>query len=478
MAQDDAQKPFSEQALLRYTVVSLVRARLLAGEDRREAIEYVAGMEHATANGVLCRVSMRSIKRWLARFEAAGMAALEDLARRSCSASRVLDPKLLDFLARERKKDRKASIPELLRRAKQVGLLTSISDVDRSTVYRALVRMHVPTGRTKQERGRDMRRFAYAHRMQMVLADGKHFRAGVDRVRRVAVFFLDDATRKGLDVVVGTSESAQLFLRGLDRVLRAWGLMGILYLDHGPGFIANAVKEVTRRLERALIHGEVRYPEGHGKIERFNQTALNAVFRTLPGRPDVDPALEALELRLRHWLFEIYNHKPHEGLTLVEGRYETPFERWDKDAVALRHPSQEEIHAAFVLHHQRTVSADRLVSIDGTRYELPLVLAPGGRKGPRIQIEERLLDGTFYVFCPDGTRVRIHPVDLEANAQSRRARREALDNEPEDIARSAADMAYDRDYGSVLDADGGVQDPEPDSEPESDPDSDPEGKIS
>lgn len=48
----------------------------------------------------------------------------------------------------------------------------------------------------------------------MVLSDGKHFRAGALRARRVAMFFLDDATRCGLHVVVGTEgESAELFLR-------------------------------------------------------------------------------------------------------------------------------------------------------------------------------------------------------------------------------------------------------------------------
>jgi len=46
----------------------------------------------------------------------------------------------------------------------------------------------------------------------MVLADGKHFRAGAKRLRRVALFFLDDSTRYGLEVVVGTAESAPLFL--------------------------------------------------------------------------------------------------------------------------------------------------------------------------------------------------------------------------------------------------------------------------
>ena len=250
MTQGNDPRPFSKQALLRYSVVSLVQARLLAGEDRRRAVEYVADMEHATADGRLCRVSARSIYRWLLRYEAGGMATLEDPPRQGRSASRVLDPKLLAFFAAERGRDRSASIPELLRRAKERGLIARMSDVDRTTVYRALVRMHVPTGRTKQERQRDMRRFAYAHRMELVLADGKHFRAGAGRLRRVAIFFLDDATRRALHVVVGSSESAELFLRGLYEVLCAYGRMGILYLDHGSGFIAGPVAEVCRRRHR------------------------------------------------------------------------------------------------------------------------------------------------------------------------------------------------------------------------------------
>jgi len=455
MTRGNDPRPFSKQALLRYSVVSLVRARLLAGESRRSAVEHVAGMSHATAKGRLCRVSVRSIYRWLSRYEAGGMAALEDPPRQGGSASRVLDAQLLAFLAAERGRDRSASIPELLRRAKERGLMARTSNVDRTTVYRALVRMRVPTGRTKQERQRDMRRFAYAHRMELVLADGKHFRAGAGRLRRVAIFFLDDATRRALHVVVGSSESAELFLRGLYEVLCAHGRMGILYLDHGPGFIAGPVMEVCRRLEMALIHGERRYPEGHGKVERFNQTAWHAMIRALDGRADVDPSFAALELRLRHWMLERYNHQPHEGLARVDGRYETPHERWAKDTKALRHVPSAKIRASFVIYHKRTVSRDRLVSIEGVRYELPLSLAPGGRRGPRLQIEERVLDKTFHVLCPDGELMRIHPVDLSANAHAPRARREPATDSASDT-RTAADLAFERDLGSVLDADLGV----------------------
>ena len=307
-------RPLSPEALLRYYVISLVRARVTTGIPLVDAVAEVAGMSHPTATGGFRSASARSIYRWLEHYQCGGAEALVNQVRVAKSASRVLPEELLAFMAAERHQDPDASIPELLRRAERLGLIRSTRDVDRTTVYRALVRMNVPTGRTKKERGRDMRRFAYAHRMEMVLADGKHFRAGAQRLRRVAYFFLDDATRLGLHVVVGTAESAALFLPAFHHVLRAHGRMGILYLDHGPGFIATAVAEVCRHLEIALLHGTSRYPEGHGKVERFNQTVKQDVLRALDGRPDVDPACEALELRLSHWLRETYNHTAHESL--------------------------------------------------------------------------------------------------------------------------------------------------------------------
>ncbi|HYC99642.1 MAG TPA: hypothetical protein VEB22_00315, partial [Phycisphaerales bacterium] len=94
--------------------------------------------------------------------------------------------------------------------------------------------------------GGDTRSFEYPHRMQMLLCDGKHFRAGKTRAKRVALFFLDGASRLGLHVVVWTAEDAPFFLRGLYETIRRYGLFDIAYLrlstpdphrtpDTGPG---------------------------------------------------------------------------------------------------------------------------------------------------------------------------------------------------------------------------------------------------
>ncbi|MCK4659056.1 MAG: transposase, partial [Phycisphaerae bacterium] len=359
--------PSSPEALFRRQVVSMVIAWMLSGEPRADAVRRAASMVHPTFQGEPRRVSVRTVYRWLAAYQAEGIAGLGSESHERGPSSKVLDDKLLRFIAEQKEKDLQASLPELLRRARELGVTDPHERTDRTTVWRACKRMGLPVRRRKKQRDRDSRRFAYPHRMEMVLSDGKHFRAGATRARRVALFFLDDSSRYGLHVVVGTSENQELFLRGLYEAIRQVGLMSLLYLDHGPGFTALDTMEVVKNLNVLLLHGEKQYPEGHGKIERFNRTALAAVLRGYDGRPDVDPECSALELRLQHYLREVYNHTPHESL----GK-QTPSERFHADTKALRFPKDDnELRRRFMVSIDRRVSNDHVVSIDSTLYELP-----------------------------------------------------------------------------------------------------------
>lgn len=448
----------SAEAIFRYQVVAHVAASVRSGEKLLEAVRGAAGRNWLTFEGGLRRVGKRTIYRWLAAFEAGGLAALEAKQRARTSGPVVVPAELMRFVAEQKQLDVAASIPELIRRARELGIIGADAPIDRSTVYRTAQRMDIPVARRKGPRERDARRFAFPHRMDCVLCDGKHFRAGVTRARRVALFFLDDATRYGLHVVVGTSESAELFLRGLYEVVRRYGLMQIVFLDQGPGFIAAESFQVVGNLGGLLLHGEKAYPEGHGKVERFNQTAKAQSLRGLDGRPDVDAACGALELRLGHYLSERYNHTSHESLDL-----ETPFARFTADAKPLSFPdSEEDLRRRFVMHFERTASKDHIVSIDGVDYEVPRGLAER-----RLTIHHRLLDHTFAVIAGDKL-VDLAPVDLAANARSRRAREDAAaDPISHPLPPSAADLAFARDFRPIVTADGGFFD-HPDTE-ESDP---------
>lgn len=439
--------PISVEAVFRYTVVSFVRAQMLAGTDRDEAIAEAAEHAHATLHGAPREVTRRTLQRWMTAFEEDGVRGLEPRARPRTTTSLVLDDKLIHFIANERREDLEASIPELLRRAKERGLIESIDEIDRTTVWRAMKRMALATGRTKRRRDRDMRRFAYPHRMQMLLFDGKHFRAGATRLKRVALIYLDDATRRALDGIVGTDEETELFLTGLYSCIRQHGLFDAAYADNGAGFASDDTHIVfASGLKVPLVNGTAGYPEGHGKIEKFNRTLLADMLRGLDGNPAVDPDCAALTLRIRHYLEHEYNPRPHESLSGL-----SPQERWDTDPRPLRFPeSDAELRRSFVVTETRDVSADNVLRHGGQVWEVPR-----GHAGTTIAVHRQVLDGTLHILH-EQRLVRLHPVDLTDNAYARRANRAPVQkDEIRTAPTTAAAMAFERDFAPIVGADGG-----------------------
>lgn len=442
----------SSEALFRAQVVGLVKAHVLGGRSRTAAIREASAASHFDFSGQLRQVSARTLHRWVVAYDESQLAGLERRGRTRRPGSKALPEAFLVFAVAQKAADVHASVPELIARGRGHGLLGPEAEVCRTTVYRAMRALGASMRRRKAAADRDSRRFVFPHRMLMVLSDGKHFRAGASRAKRVALFFLDDCSRYGLHVVVDTSENTRVFLRGLYETLCCYGWMDVLYLDHGPGFVSEDTGLVCSREPRiVLVNGEVRYPEGHGKIEAFNRTALAAVLRNLAGRPDIDPDCRALELRLQHWLREHYNQQPHESL----GK-QTPYQVFHGDERALRLPETTSgLQDRFVVTADYRVSADHVVRLGDTYYEMPL-----GTAGMRATIQTRFLDGKV-LYLHQGQLIELHPVDKVANARRRRSRRRS---EPDGTPAappppSAADLAFARDFAPVVDADGGFRDP-------------------
>lgn len=436
----------SPRALFRYFVLGQVEALTRSSRPVGDAVREVAEREHIRPDGRLVRVSVRTIQRWRRAFAKGGMEALEPARRVRVEVSLVLPAALVDFLRSEKEADPAASVPEVLRRAREQGIVPPDLEVDRTTLWRACRRMSLPTRERPHKREADTRRFAYPNRMQCVLADGKHFRAGAAELKRVALFYLDDSTRFLLDVVVDTAESTEFFLRGLHRLVSRHGLMDLVYLDRGPGFISDDTLAVIQALDAWLVHGQTRYPQGHGKIERFNRTAFAQCLRALVGAA-IDPDCAALELRLRHFI-ERYNDTPHEALG-----GDTPRMRWETDTRPLRFPEDlAELERRFLVREARSVSADHVIRHGGRLWE-----APRGLARKRIEVHRNALSGALFVLHR-GAMVRLHELDAAANATERRGY--PKDDHPlpsEGVPTTAAEAAFRRDFGPIVGPDGGFE---------------------
>lgn len=329
------------------------------------------------------------------------------------------------------------------------GLLSARGDVDRSTVWRYLQRRGVDT-RRRRRKAPDQRRYEYPNRLQLVLCDGKHFRAGPSLVRRLALFFIDDASRYVPTAIVGTGgESAHLFLRALYRLLRLVGRVDGIYVDHGSGFIANDTSAVLASLEIAHIIGTTAYPQGRGKIERFNLTAQEHLLRHLRGA-DVDPDPTALELRIEHFLREHYNRWPHESLSKS-----SPRERFVNDPRALR-PYEDEmaLRRHFFVPEERVVSNDHVVQLEGKDWEVPRGLA-----GQKVTVRRDVLEAGRYFLEHNGDWLQLATVRLHDNARAHRRGVSTSTPEPATATQGAALASADEAYAPITQEDGGFMAP-------------------
>lgn len=447
------QKQPSPEALLRFLAVSQVFGYERRGYSRTKAVELVCAEPLYDLNGRCRYVNERTLYRWLSKAkEAMGcpgrtpvLEALESSCKKPIKGSTVLSKRFLSYCKHQKELDELASVPELIYRARVEGILAKDELVDRSTVYRALKRQGVCLQRRKKSGPtRDTRRFQYPHRMQCVLCDGKHFRAGPNRTKRVALFFIDDSSRFVLDAFVAPSENKLIFLRGLFEVIQEFGFIDITYLDRGPGFIALETIEIISRFG-LLIHGEKKYPQGHGKVERFNQTIFKDLLRSFDGDPTIDPDCAHLQLRIRHYLHNVYNVRPHEG---IDGR--TPRECFFADERELVFPENEDIFRdTFVIHLRRRVSSDNIVKVDKRELQLPL-----GYAGTIINLQRRMFDNSVH-FLNKGKLQELNEVNKIENARSRRAKKKKKKKTANKVVKTAASKQFDKDFSPIVGPDGG-----------------------
>lgn len=436
----------ADTSIDRYTAVAQVLAKVAGGMTLSRALRAVTKMPIPCLNGRVLRPSVRTLQRWVANYQAGGISALAPKSRRSPEPSRALSDDFLRHLVKTKTSDPDASIPEVIRQAQVLGIVSEEERVSRVSVWRAARRLNLPIFATKGVEKKDMSRFEFAHRMQMTLADGKHFRAGTKSRRRVVITFIDDASRFILAAAVGKTENSSLFLKCLWKVITRWGKPECIFMDNGSGFTAKDVAIVCARLDIGIIFGTEGYPEGHGKIERYHSTLIQGLLRTFRNNPEIDDDCAALELRIEHYNEHIYNQALHSSLPAM-----SPESRFLADKMIPLQPISDEarVRHYFIIMVSRKVSRDNIVDVQRIPYEMPR-----GYAGMRVDVYRHLLDRTVSVIH-DGKMVRLHRVDKVMNAHTRRQAPKSRKNiAPATPRRTAATMAFQKAHKPLVNADG------------------------
>ena len=230
------------------------------------------------------------------------------------------------------------------------------------------------------------------------------------------------------------------------KLLPQWHICGIpltFYTDHGSDFTSHHLEQVSADLKMGLVFSEVGMPRGRGRIERFFRTINQMLLCSLPGyTPAGAPTgktlltLSALEAHLQHFLLVQYHQRPHSETGVP------PPARWAAGGFLPRLPESLEQLDLLLL----TVAKSRKVRQDGIHFQgfcyLDTTLAAYVgeqviiRYDPRDMAEIRVFHNHRFLCRAICAELAGETIALREIIQARTHRRKALRQTLQDRTRT------------------------------------------
>lgn len=311
------------------------------------------------------RLSPSTILHWVRLYERGGR-RLESLypdEREDKGKMRVLDEDVSLSLINLKKELKGATLPVILREAKERKILPVDFSVSPATLYRLFKRHGLMEGEIAAI---DRRRFEAELPNDIWQSDCMHGPKVLvdDRLRKAYLFaFIDDHSRLIPHGEFYLKENLDSYIDAFMKGLKKRGLPRKLYVDNGPTFRSHQLSFACASLGIALIHSRPYQPEGKGKIERWFKTVRMQFLSVISD----GLTLDELNRRLDEWVDKEYHQRVHSS---TEG---TPLNRYLKQIHLVRE-APKDLEDYFRKRTIRKVDKDRTVSLLGRIYEAPVEL--------------------------------------------------------------------------------------------------------
>jgi putative transposase len=398
-------------------------------------------------------VPHRTLRHWLARYRAGGLAGLGRAARADRGRSRFPEPLrlLVEGLAL---RTPAPSAAHVHRQVSAVAEREGWPVPSYSSVY-AIIRGIDPAMATLAHEGskRYKEVFDLVHRREAAkpnqiwqadhtLLDLWVLTPSGRPARPWLTLVEDDHSRAvaGYAVNLGAPSALTTALAFRQAIWRkpwpGWHVCGIpdaFHVDHGSDFTSAHLEQVIADLKIRAYFSLPGQPRGRGKVERIFGTVNQMCLPALPGyapRGTADRAGQArltlaeLDQAIGTFIREVYNLTPHGETGMA------PQQRWEAGAFIPRMPDSLEQLDLLLL----TVAKPRKIHPDGIhfqglRYLDPVLAAYVGdtviiRYDPRDMAEIRVFTGTGFLsraICPElaGTTISLKDITAARNARRR-----------------------------------------------------------
>lgn len=357
-------------------------------------------------DGTVRFYSPKTLAKWYQTYRREGFEGLEPSDRSDIGRSRKIDDEIAEQVKYLKGKYPRLPSTAIYRRLIDDGTINE-GDVSESTISRFVRSLGIHEKEEKDE----MRRYERPHINEAWYGDssvGPYIKMEDGKKHKVYIIALiDDASRFIVGIGAFFNDNFVNMMSVLKSAVSKYGCPYVLSFDNGSTYRNKQMELLAARIGTNLHYCKPYTPTQKSKIERWFRTMKDHWMASIDYRDY--RSIDEIRASLYEYVNK-YNSTIHSSL---HGK--TPQERFFMEPQKIRRLSQEAIDRSFLLEMTRKVSADCVISINNTEYEVDYKFA-----NKRIVLRYTPGMEEIFVVDGDGSLARISPLDKHGNAKARR----------------------------------------------------------
>lgn len=351
-----------EIALFKFSVIS----PLVSGtyEDSASNMAFFRDAAKQTYNnhkGEKTVLSPATIKRWYYDYIRDGFEGLLPKCRNDAGTSRKLDDDMMEQIKYLKKEYPKLPATIIHQKLIDNGTINR-GIVSLSTVNRYVNILNLKEGFTNNK---DMRRYERPHINEVWYADssvGPYIKIDGKKKRVWIIAVIEDSSRMIAGINLFFNDNTINVMSVLKSAVSKFGRPSRLSVDNGSSYKNKQIKLLAARIGMTMQYNPPYTPTSKSKIERFFKT-LKSQWMSGLNMNDFK-TLDELKESLMSYI-QIYNQREHSSLN-----GSSPMDRFFSESELIKRLSLEQIERDFLFEIERRVSADNVILIDETEYEV------------------------------------------------------------------------------------------------------------
>ena len=396
-------------ALMRYAAISPLVSGL-TGEYKSLSAYFkeAASKSYTGPDEKSFKFAPETIESWYRDYLKEGFNALIPRNRNDRGRARSLNEDSMEFI-----KHMKLTYPRMpatqIYRQMLAQNIISKNEVSEATVNRYINKLMTDEHLTNH---RDMRRYERPHINEVWCGDTtvlppRFIDTDGKKHKLFVIALIDDASRMIVGADVFFNDNFINLMSVEKSAMAKYGKPKILNFDNGSSFKNKQMELLAARVGITLNYDHPYTPTEKAKIERWFLTLKNQWCSTLDMKDF--KSLDDVRTSLNAYV-DKYNNTVHSSL-----KGHTPTERYFSEPDCFHRLSEDQIDYSFLLEIERTVSADSVIVIDKTEYEVDYRFS-----GQRIKLRYSPDFSEIYVVEDDGSLTPTKFLDKHQNATIKR----------------------------------------------------------